>query len=71
MKQPTIRIKDVNGKDYGIKNVTQLNWSRRGNISSIVVDFMGDGRDLMFMMDYDSDGIFRNQFNNLEGKLEI
>ena len=69
MKQPKVHITDINGKDFGIKNVTELNWDNYGYLHSITVDFMGDGTDLMVMLDYKETEIYTNLHGNLKGEL--
>ena len=69
MKQLTIQITDIHNQDFGIKRVTHLGWNPDGQLSEIMVDFMGQYRDLMIMYDIDSTGTFTNTHGNLKGKL--
>jgi hypothetical protein len=67
MKQLQIHITDEN-KDWGIKNIMQINWNHEGKIHSILVNFY-DSNDLMIMFDYNNDNNFINTFGNLKGKI--
>jgi hypothetical protein len=69
MKQLKIHITDIHGTDYGIKKVTCIVWNPEGKIVEILVDFMGEYRDLMAMYDIDCTGIFTNNSGNLKGEL--
>jgi hypothetical protein len=68
MQQPNIHVTDDH-KDWGLKKVTQLNWSQQGHIDCILVDWYGNGRDQAPFYDYDNTGTFKNQYGNLHGKL--
>jgi hypothetical protein len=70
MKQPKIRITDVHGTNFGIKNVTSVGWNIDGGLVEIKVDFMGNYYDLMAMYDIDCTGIFTNNPGNLKGELK-
>ena len=67
MNQLTIEIKDSN-RSFGIKKINQLTW-QQGYIMSIQVDWYDDGRECMFMFDYDNVGIFKNVHGNLSGSI--
>ncbi len=67
MKQLEIHITDTNGKDWGNKKITLLNW-QRGEIRYIEVDWYEIDRDNMSMY-LEADGYFKNTHQNLIGKI--
>jgi hypothetical protein len=67
MKQLQIHIKDEH-RDWGMKNIMQINWNDQGKINSILVNFYNSS-DLMVMFDYNNDNNFVNTFGNLQGKI--
>lgn len=69
MKRPKIHIVNIHGVDWGIKDVTQLNWDQYGNIDMLYVDFMGNYSDLMLMRYDPAIECFVNTHGNLRGNL--
>ncbi len=69
MKQPKIRIVDINGTDFGIKHIVALSWNRDGVLSFVQVDFMGEHRDLLSMYSIDGNPEFINSHGNLIGSI--
>lgn len=71
MKQPTIDL--VNGnKNFGFKNVSQLQWDKFGNLWYIVVDIYGDGSNELEMYQTAEDKeLYKNIHGNLIGKIKF
>ena len=63
MKQPKIKITDIHGKDWGVKNVKTLHWNLDGKLNTIQVDFT----ETMDMYDIDDKGVFTNTHGNMKG----
>lgn len=69
MKQPKMRIKDLNGKDWGDKKVISLHWSN-SLLWIIIVDFMDDGNSSDYLAFYIKDrGKYISENENLIGEL--
>jgi len=66
--QHVVNIRDINGKDYANKSVFQINWDKNGRVTCILVDFIGDGMDLMPMYNFENPLIFKNVHGNLIGE---
>jgi len=71
MKQPKVKVTDINGKEWGFKKVTSMNWDHLGNLWMISVDFMETGisGEMSPFYDYDRTGEFVNRHGNLKAKL--
>lgn len=71
MKQPKIRIKDLNGKDWGDKKVVSMHW-KDSLLWLIVVDFMDDGNSNDYLAFYIKDsGKYISENDNLIGELSF
>lgn len=62
MIQPKVKITDINGQDFGIKNVLGVFWDANGVIIGIEVYF---GNKTIFI-DHNKNGIFTNPKGNLK-----
>ena len=71
MKQPKMRIKDLNGKDWGDKKVTSMHWNN-SLLWIIIVDFMDDGDSSGHLAFYIKDnGKYISENENLIGELSF
>lgn len=69
MKQPKMRIKDLNGKDWGDKKVTSMHW-KDSLLWCIIVDFMDDGNSNDYLAFYIKDkGKYISENDNLIGEI--
>ncbi len=68
INQPTINITDVDGKDWGERVVTQLNWDKNDTIYCIIIDWYANGGQTMAMY-LENDGKYYNTYKNLFGTL--
>lgn len=65
MKAPLIDL-----GEYGIKYILCINFHpNTKEICSILVDFMNDGRDLLFMDNIKNKDVFENSHGNIKGKI--
>lgn len=69
MKQPNIQITDINGKDWGCRNIISMTWGNNGKLWCVIVDFMNTGKSIDFLALYDYEGIgeFTNSNDHLKG----
>lgn len=71
MKQPKMRIKDLNGKDWGDKKVISMHW-KDSLLWLIVVDFMDNGNSNDYLAFYIKDkGKYISENDNLIGELSF
>ena len=71
MEQPTIKIKDKFGKDFGDKKVLSLHWNSNGKLYLIKVEFLSfeGSTDVLDLFDYNFTDNFINSYGNLIGIL--
>ena len=56
--------------EWGIKYILQINWHpNTKEICSILVDFMNDGHDLIFMDNMKDENVFVNSNGSISGKI--
>ena len=68
MKQPKIHITDINGKDWGVFDIMQLNW-QNDKINSVLVNWYKSKTNSDYMSMYLYDNKFKNSHKNLIGEL--
>jgi hypothetical protein len=69
MKQPKMKITDINGKDWGCKKVISMNWDDGGNIWMVTIDFMDNGNSNDFAHLYNYTGELVDAHGNLKGEI--
>ena len=71
MKQPKMRIKDLNGKDWGDRKVISMHWNN-SLLWLIIVDFMDDGNSNAYLAFYIKDkGKYISENDNLIGEMSF
>lgn len=69
MKQPTIKVTDIHGKDLGTKKVMSVEWKADGEIWMVLIDFMESGNSKDYSAYFKQENEFRNIHGNLKGEL--
>lgn len=66
MKQPRVKIFDIDGKDFGYKKIVSIHFYSKG-ISAITVDFEELDKDYLWL--FKKDDYLYNEFGHLKCKI--